>query len=507
MSFLERAYLIPLALVLVHIVLAPLHVNLDCAMFLVAGRTIVDGGLPFVDAIDTNPPLVMYLSAIPALLERVLPLHVTTIFSLLVLAAAVASTGALRRLLGRPELELSRAEVGVVLLVWTSGVLYTDLGDQWGQRDQLFVLAFYPYLVLRWLRWQGGAPGTALSLALGLATGVTVCFRPELLVLAAAAELAFVLGRRRLRPLLAPETLALAAAGMGYAAHFLLLPEVARVAIFERWAPFIVRGYSVFDMPLREVLLGGILWLALASAALPWLLVEVARPFADRPFWRLARALALVTVLAAVLFVLGCKGWTYRLYPTLGGAVLVLGLSLAAVLRRLPASGFHRLRIALVVACCLAPMLARRSSPFDVFDTFDRRNLAIAKLLEAHSRRGDRILFLTTNVSPPHPVLVQTDRRLATRYLNFFPIAMLQAHPDPAAERRFVEDVLADVDAAPPAMIFIFHGRMAAVPESFDMVTFLRGNGLLPRLLDGYHEVTSTTRMTVYARATSAGSG
>ncbi|MGE5532346.1 MAG: hypothetical protein ACM3VW_09545 [Bacteroidota bacterium] len=51
-----------LALIAAH----PDRVNHDSAQHLQIGQMILHGAVPFIDVYDTNPPLIMYLSAIPA---------------------------------------------------------------------------------------------------------------------------------------------------------------------------------------------------------------------------------------------------------------------------------------------------------------------------------------------------------------------------------------------------------------------------------------------------------
>ena len=463
MRLVERAYLVPCALVLLHIVAMPLRVNHDCAQFLVAGEILLDGGLPHIDAIDTNPPLIMLLSAVPALLARLLPLHVATIFNLLVLAAAVASAEALRRLLARRELELDARQVATVTFVWAAATLSIDINNQLGQREHLFVLAFVPYAVLRWLRWQGAAPAPTLATALGLATGAAACFRPAL----------------------ARPAGALAAAAGGYALYFLLEPAV-REAYFGRWLPFLATGYATFDSSLGEVLRARAFWLALAAAVLPALLVDAARPFAARPFWRLARALAAITLLAAALYVAGAKSWSYRLHPAFGCAALVFGLALAGLLGRLAPSPAWRTPLAATVATGLLLVGAWQPRTFGVFRTIDRDVDRIAASILAHSRPGDPILVLGTGVTPAHPALTMTGRRPATRYLNLFPIPILDALPDAAAERRFLDELRDDVAAHPPAVIFVMRRLNPGVRRSFEMADYLEAKGLLPLLARGY---------------------
>lgn len=150
------AWLAPVGIILVRIAVDPRAAHCDVGQFLLAGRMILEGKVPFVDIIDTNPPLIMYLSAIPAALERVVPLHAATIFNLLTLGAVAASAWSLRVLLRRPETGLSGGEADYATLAWTCFSLGVHLNQSYGQRDHLFVLAFFPHAILRWVRFDCG---------------------------------------------------------------------------------------------------------------------------------------------------------------------------------------------------------------------------------------------------------------------------------------------------------------------------------------------------------------
>lgn len=502
MKLAERVYLIPCALVLLHILVLPLRVNHDASQYLVAGHILVDGGLPHIDAIDTNPPLIMLLSALPVLLARLVPLDAATIFNLLVLAALLGSCRALGRLLRSPELELDGRDRAIVLAVWASATLSIDVNNQLGQRDHLFMLAFVPFAVLRWLRWRGQGPAAprALAIGLGFATGLMAAFRPSLGALVVLPELVYLVRHRRARTLLLPETVAAAAALAAYAAYFLLQPAV-REAYFGRWVPFLATGYATFDSPLGARLGVRALWFALAGAALPLVLVDAARPFAARGFWRLARALAALTVLAALLYVQGGKDWNYRLHPTFGCAALVVGLALAALLRQIAPAPAWRTPVAAVVAACVVLLGAWQPRTFMHLGSIDETVERMVVDIERNSRPGDPILVFGTGVTPAHPALLMTGRRPATRYLNLFPIPILHARPDAAAEQRFLDELRHDVAAHPPAIIFVMRALNSGVPARFDLAQYLEDKGLLPWLRDYYPVDLDEDAFATYVRA------
>ena len=61
--------------VLLGILNAPARINHDNAMYLAMGEGLLRGEVPYVDLIDLNPPLIVYLNTIPAAAARLLGIY------------------------------------------------------------------------------------------------------------------------------------------------------------------------------------------------------------------------------------------------------------------------------------------------------------------------------------------------------------------------------------------------------------------------------------------------
>ena len=73
----------------------PLQIHHDCALLLQQGQLILDGWVPYVDFVEVNLPLIMYLNTIPAALSRALGLNVLPTFSVLVLLLVILSASSI----------------------------------------------------------------------------------------------------------------------------------------------------------------------------------------------------------------------------------------------------------------------------------------------------------------------------------------------------------------------------------------------------------------------------
>ncbi|MCA9573322.1 MAG: hypothetical protein KC656_36045, partial [Myxococcales bacterium] len=168
----------------------------DTLLLLDVGDRLVDGARPYVDYVETNPPLSHYLHAVVAGLARLVGVRPLTAMWPLVWSGtafgawllAVKSTSVLGER-GGP-----RAAAG-----WSAATLFVAAVGNLGQREHLFALLFLPYVVHR-LRVREGT-ATPLAVWTGIAGAVGVCIKPHFLLVAAALEaMVWWRGRRALEP-------------------------------------------------------------------------------------------------------------------------------------------------------------------------------------------------------------------------------------------------------------------------------------------------------------------
>src|SRR5687768_11876217 len=69
----------------------PLLQYLDQTMYLGLAQLFLDGMRPYVDMVDFNPPLILYINLIPALIERWFHVHILTAFYSFVLGLMMLS--------------------------------------------------------------------------------------------------------------------------------------------------------------------------------------------------------------------------------------------------------------------------------------------------------------------------------------------------------------------------------------------------------------------------------
>lgn len=517
--------------------------NHDAAMFLYCGRLILEGAVPYVDFVEINPPLVMYLSVFPAALAPIPDLAAGAfgLWSGLLFALS---------LIGIAEvLKHYHKEIPVIVrwLLVTAWILFTywlltTPEINFGQREHLFLMFYLPYFFLRIARFDGAKITPFTAVLLGSAAGVGACLKPHFVFIVLLVEAYLLISRRKIRLLFGAEFLALVTFGFAYAIHFLFLPDAMREALFHRWVPMIVGGYGAYDVPFSQLLRSPSLYVAA-------ILIVVCSILAARyklPGRRLVGPVSALTIASILAYFLGHKGWPYHLIPVWFGSSILAVLVLAAFLSKVIPNGFApvdgkekllRLHgwVALIgfLLLILLPISLigfrspRSESGRNPIDSL----LSYLPLKESTSREynvpswmpsmfgpsapRDPVLIISTSVAEVFPRVVDLDLEIASRYLWTFPIALLYAdapdypegfpyHPmeeSPPDELQFLQELGDDIVNNAPKVIVIDHdGQSQGCPVGFNPADYLRVNGFIDRYMTNYKEPLDIMGKKVYYR-------
>lgn len=310
----------------------------DQISYLIEARRMLAGARPYGPQLsETNPPLIIWFSAIPVLLARWT--HLTEVASLKVLTTLliVGSVAWSVRLVRRGPFARNRIASllvgGVVLLAE-----FALLPEDYAQREHLLIILLIPYLL---------AVGTGVAeelstgenVLLGLAAALGVWFKPYDVVVPVAVQLLFCVRQRSLRPLLSRAFISLVLGCCGILVAALLLApgyfkEVIPLLGDTYWA---IGGYSALAVFKH-------MWLypLLVLVAL-WLWSRVKGRLTDP---RTSFTLLVASVVASLACDLQHAIWRYHRYPHEALLVLAVGYALVDANRQRleaqsPSAGLH----------------------------------------------------------------------------------------------------------------------------------------------------------------------
>ena len=298
----------PLALALAAIVGAVVaQVNFgaiaDVSWMITISEKWLDGAVPYVDFIETNPPAAILLYLPPVALARALGAHA----ELVVAAWGFAACGVSAAVAAARDMTYS--------IAWALFALTLLPGRAFDERDFYVALLALPALAVTAARAAGAAPGGRSAVLAGLAMAAVVAVKAPygLLFVGPAAYLAT---RRGLAAALsAAEYWLAAAAALAYAG----VVAWRFPAYLGDVLPAVVAAY----LPVREAARD----LIVNAAVVGWAAVAAALALIAGP--RLRAPLVATPALAALgglaTFFIQGKGWLYQAYPALALIALAFG--------------------------------------------------------------------------------------------------------------------------------------------------------------------------------------
>jgi hypothetical protein len=476
---------------------APAYMNHDPAWYLHMAGIWLDGATLYRDVIDTNPPLIVFLTALPVAISRALNLAGPLVFKAFVFAAAALSVGAAIPFVRRIwQDEYARFLVGTMLVF----LIFPFVKTEFGQREHFTVLLTVPYVLATCAYAVGRPAGRGFDAAAGALAGLGFAMKPHLLAGLVAFELTLGLLRRSPRHWLRPAAVSAAAAVLTYVAIVVLLVpgylSVARDAMqvyggLNSSAAFLLR---IADLQLWVV---GLL-----------LLLVLRLPPAQRAPCVLLFAAATGFLIAAMVQL---KGWGYHLYPARVFTLLYFAAVVAGITDAHPAvlqvirGGKRSINAAVLAAVAIwsARYVAEAKKPIATDYV-----TSLSALIQETRADTFALLGMQGLVYPAFPTTNYSGTRWVLRHnsLWFLPGIYVDEmkrpdHTDafhrldamPPLERRYFSEIVDDLCRNPPKLLVI-EPPIPNAPvgrRSLDLVRYYRQDPRFDRLFSTYvHKAT-----------------
>ena len=460
----------------------------DTAWLLYVAGRVVDGARLYVDLVDVNPPLVVWLNVPVVLAARAAGLSDVLAYRSFVLLLALVSVAACGRVLREPLREAPGLRRWLLLLLVFA--LLTLSREDYGEREHLMLALALPYVLLGVTRLKREPVPWGLAAAAGLAAGVGIALKPYFvgLWLAREACLLLWLGRGyRLRL----ESLLVVLVCTAY---------LAAVALWSREYFDVVRlmagPYHTF---LRNSLAATALLGDGAAVPLAAMLGYAAlRRHAGRPeLWAVLAAATAGLYLSAVL---QQKGWRYHYYPSIATGVMLLGLM--ALDHRRPLAGLAARAYAFIAAgvtitlglwtvlACIVQALDPHHSRYDA-------DPDVARLVPAvRERAGDGgFMVLSWSMASAFPLATYSGARSVSRFNHLWipgavyrdaiygegPLRYRAREEMGPLERYLGDAVVEDLEAGQPRLLLVLRPAPDQPGWGLRRLDFLKYFGQDPR--------------------------
>ena len=478
----------------------------DIAFLLHAAGQVLDGARLYVDILEINPPLIVWLNLPIVAAARWLGIAEITSYRVAVVLLLCASLAACRWMLKHEEADHRR-----VLLLLIAFALFVLPRLDWGEREHLTLALTLPYLLLAVARLSGRSPGRPAALAAGAAAALGIAIKPQFVLLWLAREGVLMTARRRPRP--TAEGWLIVGCGAAY---------LAAVAL---WTPEYFALVRELGGPYQQFIRNPVLVTALlgegAAFALGAMLLAAGlwRCTADRGL-----PLVLIAALAACYLaaVLQLKGWRYHFYPALALAWILLVI-LAMRAERPLARWTDRLFASVAGAAALSlAAIAVVACLLQAGDPLDPRydaDPSVGQLIPIarQTAAGRDLIVISPNMASGFPLTMYAGARWPQRFSNLWPLvaaydSAIQS-PAPIAlrdsaamtplERRVLDIVAEDLAGADaPLMLVLRTGPDEPKwgMRRLDLLAFLARDPRIARLLAGYERLGVAGQYVVYRR-------
>lgn len=407
----------------------------DVSYFITADGRILDGAVPYVDILETNPPLAFWISLPAVWLARILGLapHIAYVgYVCLAIAGALGLTRLVLQSAGETR------ETASMVLLASAVALTLAPAEAFGQREHFAALLALPYVAAAAQLAEGRSPRTSLRILAGLLCGVGMAFKPYLLAIPLLVEAFLLWERRAWRNLFRAELLGIVAV----LAVYPILVWQFTPQYFTEILPLALQTYGAFQNTFSEIILrpsvvGFLLFLGIATYFI-W-----HRGAQQRGEW--------VWVFAGLggflCYFAQQKSWTYQLLPAM------IFVSVPVILVALRPSGFAA---RVVVLICLGTVMLKGQMNF-VSDQNSR--LAYVDDLLA-GRKAQRMMALTYDLSLIFPYVETRSIVWASRFQSFWMLPAVSRELMPVEQRdaiiaRTAEAVTEDLIKWKPDIVIV----------------------------------------------------
>lgn len=437
------------------------YVNADSAWLLIAAQKWLQGGALYTDIMETNPPLIVWLMAIPAWLNSLTGIALPHVFFALLGLGLCGSFFACERILREESPWLM--SVIAIAFVWA-------VGPSYGEREQIFLAMALPFLLQIVLaaktadavtltpslspQGRGGLPVVLSAILASIGMALKPFF--VLALLPIIANIRDMSHRRRPVSIFTYGWIP-AFAGMTilwaiYAAYLWWGDRSYVEQIVPQLSTLYLGYYSPLDALLKDALEMFALFQAPAWAAFFSLRGEVHRTTRQRIV-----ALALLHLAMLLVLLLQRKGWANHYYVMIATGVLLNGYVAIAV-SKFRTQGWCLAAQIMAITILGTTLWKGADSAFKQAQPDADMQKTIA-LINTHAA-GKNVFSLSFDINAAFPAVLYSDAIYGARYHHLWPLPYFAARAASSLEKSehektFREAIAADFIRTQPTLVVV----------------------------------------------------
>jgi hypothetical protein len=428
--------------------------NPDSSWLIYAAQRMADGQKLYVDFMETNPPLILWISLLPVWVGRFLHISPFTAFPFLVTLLNIVSLMLVAKTMRGSELLGSKPVFGAVLLYIAFGFFLLSPAI-YGQRELLFISLVLPYLVKSLVEEEKTKFSVTNILIVAMAA-IGFAIKPFFLLLWVANELHKAIQKRSFLSLFSFGNWVIGFTQLAYfAAIYYFTPEYINVIV-----PTVLATYFAY-----ETLWSSILKAVGIVAGTTLFLVWMASSHGD--FRKIIMRISVWMLACSMLLVLQRKDWLNHLYPMVfmaGFVVVMVLLYLCEIWRELELL-IGRLRF---TALCTSVVILLSVTYIDAkfwYFIYQHPSVIHTKLLAEINKRADGkyVYPLAFNMQTGFPVIALSKGVFRGSFYQLWPLSGLIIREQEEvkneaitkASQFFYDTLVNDFYSYPPELVWV----------------------------------------------------
>jgi hypothetical protein len=457
------------------------YINPDCGWLISATGRWLAGERLYVDVIETNPPLVIYLTAIPLLIGQKFGFN--PVDSFVVFVAALSAISAI--------ISVSKVE-SKPLSYWLIFALILIPAVNFGQREHFFLIFATPYF-MQLFRERKPSILLAIFAAIGFA------LKPYFLIFWLFAVLFSKVKIFDITNFIIGFLLA------GYAAYvYFCVPQYMDLL------PSLLKYYNAFALPLNTVLLS--VGVALSFYLIPLLVFAVKYP---KEFDYQLKFISALFFAAMICAVAQLKGWSNHQLPAyFFGGVLALLITLKTYPKRKELWG--KVIIAISALILLVQLGLGAFGNYRVATKLNDKELSsLVEVLDMYATQG-YVYNLGFDLPDLYPALNYSSAKSSSRYGHLWMLPGIyenmqlqngvakfhQPGKRSDDETVLIGEIIGDIARKPPKLILVSDKEYLTkqgVGFKFDFIGYLSQEEDFKRIFANYRKVSEVGKIKVYS--------